>query len=202
MIIEEIERLKKNKNKVILDNGTCLYLYTSEIKKLDLALESELDEDKINKINEEYIFPRAKKKALAILERSMNSTKQLRTKLKRADYSDEIIDRVVSFLEEYRFLDDFAYAKMYIQSNSKRKSKLELKLELSNKGISSDYINSIFEELSEDTELEAIKRYIKKYQDSEGNIEETKKKKAMAALYRKGFSSELIRKVFGTYEEL
>ena len=109
MRVINIEKLKNRKNKVILDNGEILYLYNSEIIKLGLDIDSNIDDDLYEVIIRDYIFARAKKKALAILERSMNSVYQIRTKLKRADYSDKVIDDVIHFLEYYNFVDDYLF---------------------------------------------------------------------------------------------
>ncbi|MBE5935666.1 MAG: regulatory protein RecX [Lachnospiraceae bacterium] len=195
MIITEIEKLKNRKNKVILDNGETIYLYNSELRKLGLDIDSNITEEMYELIMSEYIFARAKKKALAILERSINSKHQLRTKLKRADYNDNIIDKVMGFLEEYNFVDDYMYSKIYIEANSSRKSKLELKMELKKRGIDNDIIQSIFEEMSDDSEELAVRKFVRKYQDADGNIPDEKRMKALSALYRKGFNKDIIRKV-------
>ena len=197
MTVVEIEKLKNRKNKVILDNGEVLYLYNSEIKKLGIDIDFLISDDMYELIIREYIFARAKKKALAILERSINSKYQVRTKLRRADYSDAIIDKVMAFLEEYNFVDDYLYSKIYIESNCKRKSKLELKMELKKRGIDNDILQAIFEELADDNEEIAIRKFIRKYQDAEGNIPQEKKMKMLSALYRKGFDREVICRVTG-----
>jgi regulatory protein len=198
MIIVEIEKLKNRKNKVIMDTGDILYLYNSELKKLGLDIDSDISDDFYELIMREYIFARAKKKALAILERSINSKHQVRTKLKRADYNDYVIDKVIEFLEEYKFVDDYLYAKIYFEANSSRKRSLELKMELKKRGIDNDIIQTVFEEISDDSEELAVRKFIRKYQDAEGNIPEEKKIKALSALYRKGFNKDIIRRVIDT----
>ena len=195
MIIIDIEQLKNRKNKVILDNGEVLYLYNSELKKLGLDIDSSISDEFYELIIRDYIFARAKKKALAILERAINSKHQVRTKLRRADYTEQVIDKVMEFLEEYNFVDDYVYSKVYIEANCNRKSKLELKMELKKRGIDNDIIQTIFEELSDDSEENAVRKFIRKYQDAQGNIPEDKKMKALSALYRKGFDRDVIRKV-------
>ena len=195
MIVTNIEKLKNRKNKVILDNGDSLYLYNSEIKKIGIDIDFEIDDNLYELIIRDYIFARAKKKALAILERSMNSVYQIRTKLKRADYSDEVINEVIKFLQYYNFVDDHLYAKMYIESNRSRKSSLELKMELKKRGIDNDIIKELLDDSNEEYELQAIKKFIRKYQDANGTIPDEKKMKAVSALYRKGFSKNLINKV-------
>ena len=195
MRVINIEKLKNRKNKVILDNGEILYLYNSEIIKLGLDIDSNIDDDLYEVIIRDYIFARAKKKALAILERSMNSVYQIRTKLKRADYSDKVIDDVIHFLEYYNFVDDYLYGKMYIESNRARKSTMELKMELKKRGIDSSIVKELLDHTDDEYELQAIKKYIKKYQNADGSIPEEKKIKALSALYRKGFSKNLINKV-------
>ncbi len=198
MIVIEIEKLKNRKNKVTMDTGDVLYLYNSELKKLGLDIDSVISEDFYELIISEYIFARAKKKALAILERSINSKHQIRTKLRRSDYNDDVIDKVIEFLEEYKFVDDFLYSKIYVEANGSRKSRLELKMELKKRGIDNDIIQAVFEEITDDSEELAVRKFIRKYQDAQGNIPEEKKMKALSALYRKGFNKDIIRKVIDT----
>lgn len=198
MIIISIEPQKSKKNKITLDNDKYFYLYDSEIKKLDLHENDEIDDVLYDTIFEEFLFARAKKKALAILDKTISSKEQLRTKLRRNDFGDDVIDKVINLLVEYNLLNDVDYAKSYIASFKNKKSIRELKYELQKRGISKEIITSIIEDI-DDKELEVanIEKAIRKYRDSEGNIPVEKRQKIMASLYRKGYAKDNIMKVLG-----
>ena len=194
--IEPNSNKKNKKNKILLDNDTFFYLYDSEIKKLDLHEKNEIDPVLYNVIFEEYLFARAKKKALAILDKTMSSKEQIRTKLRRNDFCDEVIDKVISLLEEYNLLNDYEYAKAYISSYQNKKSIRELKFELQKRGIDRDIIEELVSNIdSSEMEIANIEKLVRKYRDSEGNIPIEKRQKIMASLYRKGYDKNNILRV-------
>lgn len=194
--IEPNSNKKNKKNKILLDNDTFFYLYDSEIKKLDLHEKNEIDPVLYNVIFEEYLFARAKKKALAILDKTMSSKEQIRTKLRRNDFCDEVIDKVISLLEEYNLLNDYEYAKAYISSYQNKKSIRELKFELQKRGIDRDIIEELVSNIdSSEMEIANIEKTVRKYRDSEGNIPIEKRQKIMASLYRKGYDKNNILRV-------
>lgn len=194
--IEPNSNKKNKKNKILLDNDTFFYLYDSEIKKLDLHEKNEIDPVLYNVIFEEYLFARAKKKALAILDKTMSSKEQIRTKLRRNDFCDEVIDKVISLLEEYNLLNDYEYAKAYISSYQNKKSIRELKFELQKRGIDRDIIEELVSNIDfSEMEIANIEKTVRKYRDSEGNIPIEKRQKIMASLYRKGYDKNNILRV-------
>ena len=199
--IEHNSNKKNKKNKILLDNDTFFYLYDSEIKKLDLHEDSEIDEVLYNVIFEEYLFARAKKKALAILDKTMSSKEQIRTKLRRNEFSDDVINKVIELLEEYNLLNDYEYARAYIASYQNKKSMRELKFELQKRGIDRDIIEELVSNIdSSEMEIANIEKIVRKYRDSEGNIPIEKRQKIMASLYRKGYDKNNIIRVLDKEE--
>ena len=194
--IEPNSSKKNKKNKITLDNDTFFYLYDSELKKLDLHEESEIDSVLYNVIFEEYLFARAKKKALAILDKTMSSKEQIRTKLRRNDFGDDVIDKVIELLEEYNLLNDYEYTRAYISSYQNKKSLRELKFELQKRGIDRDIIEELISNIdSSEIEIANIEKIVRKYRDANGNIPIEKRQKVMASLYRKGYDKNNILKV-------
>lgn len=199
--IESNSSKKNKKNKITLDNDMFFYLYDSEIKKLGLHEESEIDSGLYNVIFEEYLFDRAKKKALAILDKTMSSKEQIRTKLRRNDFGDDIINKVIELLEEYNLLNDYEYARAYISSYQNKKSLRELKFELQKRGIDKEIIEELLSNLdSSEIEIANIEKIVRKYRDADGNIPIEKRQKVMASLYRKGYEKNNILKVLENEE--
>ena len=194
--IEPSSNKKNRKNKITLDNDTFFYLYDSEIKKLDLYEDCEIDSFLYNVIFVEYLFARAKKKALAILDRTMSSKEQIRTKLRRNDFGDDVINKVIELLEEYNLINDYEYARAYIVSYQNKKSVRELKFELQKRGIDRDIMEELLSNLdSSEIEIANIEKIVRKYRDADGKIPVEKRQKVMASLYRKGYDKNNILKV-------
>ena len=124
------------------------------------------------------------------------SKEQIRTKLRRNDFGDNVIDKVIALLEEYNLLNDYEYAKAYISSYQNKKSIRELKFELQKRGIDRDIIEELVSNIdSSEMEIANIEKIVRKYRDSEGNIPIEKRQKIMASLYRKGYDKNNILRV-------
>lgn len=196
MKIISIEPLKSKKNKITLEDRSTFCLYDSEIKKLNLEEDMDIDKELYDTIFNDFLYARAKKKALAILERAINTKKQLREKLKRNDFNDNVIDKVMDLLEEYNLINDYEYAKAYINTYSSKKSVRVLEFDLEVKGVDRNIIKELINEIDvEVVELMNIEKFVSKYRDAEGNIPYEKRSKIMTSLYRKGYKNENIKKV-------
>ena len=67
-------------------------------------------------------------------------------KLKDDGYSQSVTERVLSFLQEYHFIDDNAYTENYIHVNKGRNTKRQITYELQQKGVDRDQIRQMLEE--------------------------------------------------------
>lgn len=120
-------------------------------------------------MNEEYddlqkeIIRQAKARALKILEFSDKTEKQLRDKLKEGEFPPFAVDEAVEYVRGYHYIDDLRYAEAYIRGRRSRKSTYELRMELRQKGVDADTIETALENEPSD-ELSALKElFIKKY---------------------------------------
>ena len=151
---------------------------------------------------EEEILVRGKKRALRLLERKDYSRKELRAKLGKDGYEEEIIDQIIAYVDSYHYLDDARVAGSYIRIRKDGKSRRELEYMLRQKGISEEDISAAMEENyknEEGIEQEelAVRRQLQKYHVTVDHLEEytyEEKQKIAAKLYRKGFSQDAIRK--------
>ena len=139
--------------------------------------------------------------ALFLLEYADRTEQELRRKLQERGYSQEEIDEAVSFLTEYGYLNDAAYAERYIRSRSSCKSRRILRMELEKKGVDRDVIDRELEEGMIDEKAQ-IRRFLEKkgYEPGEES-DPAKKRKIMAALARRGYTYDVVRSVMGELEE-
>lgn len=144
----------------------------------------------------------ARECALFLLEYRDRTEQEMRNKLTEREYLPEEIDEAIQFLKEYRYIDDAEYAKRYIRIYSARKSTRQLRGELERRGVDHELIALALEEEPVDEE-EQLRRLLQKkgYQPGQ-RTEPAAYRKLMAALARKGYSYELIRKLTVPNQEL
>lgn len=144
----------------------------------------------------------ARECALFLLEYRDRTEQEMRGKLTEREYLPEEIDEAIHFLKEYRYIDDAEYAKRYIRVYSARKSARQLRGELERRGISRELIALALAEEPVDEE-EQLRLLLQKKGYLPGQrMEPAAYRKLMAALARKGYSYELIRKLTDPGQEL
>ena len=199
--ITEIISYDNKRNKVTLDDGEVAFLlYKGECRKLGIGKDKgELSDKEYEKIMEEILLPRAKKKVLYYLKNGDKTRFQIRQKLKEGLYPGQITDKVMQFLDRYKIADDARYAENYIEELKGSRSRREIRQKLQQKGLSGSAIDEQLEALGpEDEEAACRKAFQKKYPRGLGDPEDTEtwqkeKRRAYAYLARKGFGYEVIR---------
>jgi regulatory protein len=127
------------------------------------------------------------------------SEKEIREYLTRKKASAEIIERIIESLKEKKFLDDKAFARSWVLNRMrlKPKGKILLKIELRQKGIADEIIQSVLQETAEEVpdEVEQAKRLVsKKLQQLAGKSRQEIYQKAGGLLSRRGYSWETVKK--------
>ena len=105
---------------------------------------------------------RAKKRALYILTDSDRTEKQLREKLEKTGYSEEVIAETLKYVKGFGYINDRKYAVRYIEYYRERRSEKRLRYDLLKKGVSSDVIEEAFEEAGEWDERGQIRDFAEK----------------------------------------
>ena len=194
MIVKAVVPVDKRKCKVFLEGDFAFVLYKSEAARFHIEEGNDLPAKTYEMIEEEILLKRARDRALYLLQSQGRTQAEMIKKLKDDGYSQSVTERVLSFLQEYHFIDDNAYTENYIHVNKGRKSKRQITYELQQKGVDRDQIRQMLEENPVDEE-ETVRALLKK--KTGGRIPEDKKEiqKLAALLGRKGFSYEVISRV-------
>lgn len=125
----------------------------------------------------------------------------MRQKLKEREYEQQEIEQALSFLKEYRYIDDADYAERYIRVCSCKKSVRQIRCDLERKGVDKDVIDRYLEEEPVDEEGQ-IRAYLRKKGCVPGErLDPAVYRKVSAGLCRKGFSYETIRRVMNEVGE-
>ena len=194
MIVKAVVPVDKRKCKVFLEGDFAFVLYKSEAARFHIEEGNDLPAKTYEMIEEEILLKRARDRALYLLQSQGRTQAEMIKKLKDDGYSQSVTERVLSFLQEYHFIDDNAYTENYIHLNKGIKSKRQITYELQQKGVDRDQIRQMLEENPVDEE-ETVRALLKK--KTGGRIPEDKKEiqKLAAFLGRKGFSFEVISRV-------
>ena len=185
MIVREIIPINTKKSRIIFDDNESFALYKGEMRRLDIEVGREIDE-------EEYyvtIYPTLKKRAFArllhILERSFKSENDLIKKLRLSFYPEEAVKEAIEKAKKFGYINDERYAERYVSTYKDKYSKLNLKYKLMEKGINKEIIDNALEEADID-ESPMIKKLLEKKHYFEMD-EPEKKQKIIASIMRKGY---------------
>lgn len=196
MTVTKIEEFAKAKYRIEIDQDITFVLYRGELRKYDIREGEELDPLVYEEITEKLLPKRATLRVMNLLKSRPYTEYQLRQKLLRGGYSETAIEAAISYVKSYHYVDDYQYARDYIEYHKESKSKQKLTQTLMAKGLSKNLIQECFEEIvgdqGEDIEKEQILKILRKknYDPEQWTYEE--KQRLMASLYRKGFSSAAI----------
>lgn len=142
----------------------------------------------------------ALKFAIKLLSIRKRSVFEMRNRLKRKEFEDDIIDEAVKELLEYKYLDDEEFAEAYINDriNFNPRGSFLVKKELREKGIAENIINEKIKELfPEKKEMELAKKAAEKKRETLNKDLEKNKiyQKIGSYLQAKGYSAYIIREV-------
>lgn len=159
----------------------------------------------MNNEEEKEILLKGKKRALRLLEKRDYSRKELTDRLLRDGYSQDIVTKIIDYVDSFHYLSDVRVAGSYIRSHKGTASRRKLEYMLRQKGISEEDICLAMEEnygIEDGIPQEeiAVLGQLRKYNVSNEILQEMsyeEKVKVAAKLYRKGFGQEIIRKVLG-----
>ncbi len=198
-IITKIESQKRNNDRVniYVDEKFFIAIYKELVFSFNLKKGQEIDTNNLKAILEDEMYMKAKNKALNILSKSSQSEKQIRQKLSN-DFEEHIIDRVIEFLEKYKFIDDEDLATRIVNTNINlnKYGKNKIKQNLYNKGIDKSIIEQTIDEIDSDKEFENA-LYLGKKRFNRLKNEDSKKayQKIGNHLAYKGFNYDIIKKV-------
>jgi regulatory protein len=142
-------------------------------------------------------FSKARNKAFELLSYRERTIKEIEDRLRKKDFSEEVIKAVVDFLLENDYLNEDRFAEMWIRSRKNhhpRGRKLIYK-ELKNKGVNQKIINSALNQhLSSQEELEMAKYLMEKWLRRRTE-EDSSSYKLKNYLANKGFNYDLIYQI-------
>lgn len=202
MQVTKVEAVTKTKWKVELDGQFAFVLYKKELSRFGIEQDGELSEEVYEQIKKDVVLKRAKLRAMHLLTDMARTESQLKEKLKRNMYPDDVIIQAIDYVKSFGYINDEQYTENFILSKMETKSKKEIYALLLRKGLTSEQIDRAFESCYErNTEQEAIRQLIRKRRVDILHASEQELHKLYGYLARKGFQYEDIRQVIQNYED-
>ena len=196
MVVTNIEAASNAKYKVYIDGEYAFILYKKELSRYHIAAGQELGEDIYRKIRTEIIGKRARLRALHLLNDMGRTEEQLRRKLERDGYAEDVVEEAVSYVKSFGYVNDGNYARIFIDGRKNKKSKKEIFANLLQKGIDKEVIERAFEECyGEEDARNAIVQILKKKHYDPEKADKKETQRILGYLTRKGFGYEDIFRV-------
>ena len=157
MKITKIEQQKKNKKRmsVFIDGEFSFGADNFTLLSLHLSENDEITEERLAVIKNTAVFEDAKNYAANLVSRRSYTEKAMREKLIAHIGDEEITDKTISFLKEYKLIDDYDYAMRYSHDlvHLKKLGITSVKWKLKEKGISSQTIEKVLQEFDFSDEI-------------------------------------------------
>ncbi len=198
MKITKIEAQKKNSERVnIYINeefafGLSLELvYTHSLKK-----GMEVDADFLNNVllHEEQL--KANNIALRFLGYRMRAEKEIKDRLYKENFDENIIENTIEYLRRNKLVDDFEFAKTFARDkmNLNNYGPQKIRFDLYQKGIDKQIIDEVLAEDNSEYKrcLEAAEKKIYSYRNDDN---QSKYRKLSGFLARRGYSYPIIKDV-------
>lgn len=196
-IVSEVTAYDRKRQKVTLDEGDVTFLlYNGETARsgVDMAafLRGEtvfLSGEDLQRIFQEILLPRAKKRCLYYLKNGDRTEAQIKRKLREGFYPEPVVEETLSFLRRTHFADDSRFAENLSESLKETKSRREIAAKLYEKGVPKEISDRILSEITEEDEFRSCEKALRKKCTGD-------RRKDLAYLLRKGYSYEACEQAF------
>ena len=184
--ITSIEPQVKDKNRcnVYIDGRFYCGIKLEVAIKYHLKAGMHIEKAQLDEIQLETEKSQAVDKAMTHLSATMKTERQMRDFLVKKGYTEAVCDYVIEKLQYYKFIDDYAYCRAYINSVH-GKGRRAIEADLIKRKASREAISSALEEFdeSDDDAFEILQKYMRGKEINKANL-----LKGYKYLLSKGFS--------------
>jgi regulatory protein len=189
---------RQGRYSVFIDEKYSFSLSENELMKSGIRIGREFSKVELEDLQNTATMDKAYMRSLDLLSRRARSEWEMRDYLKRKEYEQDIIDKIIVKLNEAGYIDDYKFASSWVENRHLLKSISQRKLwqELKQKHIADEIINEVLA-MDETDEQETLKILIEKkrsqtrYQDD---------KKLIAYLAGQGFRYDDIKSTMSVDE--
>lgn len=200
MTVTGIELTKKGRYALMIDGEFAFSIHRDTYLLRDLHKDMEITAEALQALRVEDELRSARERALDYLSRSEQTTGTLRRKLLQW-YSPEATEAALTRMTELGLLNDTDYSRRFAADGIHLKlwPLRRIAMELQKKGVAEEIITAVLAEYGEETDTETAARLLQKqYSAKLGSRSE--REKTAAALMRRGFRSESVRRAMKAAE--
>jgi regulatory protein len=180
---------------VEIDGRSGLTLAEEVLLRSGLQVGDAIDTEALAAIADQDTLARATESALVYLAYRPRTEQEVRSRLRRAGHTPEVIAQVMAKLHEWRYLDDADFARRWVESRTAQKprGKRLLQQELRQKGVAAETAREVIAaaEVDEASAAEALAR--KRLTSYAGNDPQAVRRKLSAYLARRGYGYDVVR---------
>ena len=162
--ITDIVRQKRVKTRfsVFIDGEFICGLDEVTVASSRIAIGDEIDADRLKELVFNSEVNCAFERAVSYLSASPRARKEVYIYLTGKGYDKPIVLEVLSKLDAYKYIDDRAYAELYIKSKSKKYGAFRIAAELRQKGVDGKIIDELLDDTEEDA-VDVARKYLKSH---------------------------------------
>lgn len=205
----------KRQSILFIDGDAVGPVQNADMCFLSVQESDDISSNKLTEILQDYVLPAGRKKALDLLLAEDRTEIELKRRLIQAGYGESIVASIMEYVKQYPYLNDVRYALNYMRSVGTKKSLLEIRHKLTEKGVSDEDFEKALgqyreerqesmegssgELCEEDIEYEAVLTILHKKVAPGTPLTRAQKEKLYASLLRKGFGYHNVRKALKEY---
>ena len=203
MKIKKIQKQKSQKYKILLENGEAIITYDDVIINNGLLFNKELDNELLQKINNETIYYDIYNKTLKYIEKKLRSEKEIRKYLEKYDigYEEKIIEQLknIKLINDNNYVKAYISDKIYLSTDGPNK----IKKDLLNQGIEEYIIDEYLKNIEDEIVINKCEKLIdKKIKSNKKNSIYILKQKIISDMLEKGFELNIIKSILENKEIL
>jgi len=201
--ISEVEQLTRPRYHYRLFFGDLkLRVHEDVMIKYRMLKGSSFTKEELEEIMEANERQSAYASSINLLSFRSRTRTEIMRKLREKEFHPHVIEVTLERLEQEKLIDDGVYAQQWANQRvrSQKKGKVWIRQELRQKGVEPQHIEEALGNIDEDEELSgAIQLAEKKWRSTSGGMLD-KKRKTMAFLMRRGYSSDVVRKALAAVQ--
>ena len=195
--------MKNGLYKLRLENGLDILVHEDLILKKELLLTREIDEDdvkNIDKLNNNY---NAYDLAVKYISTKFRSCLEVHEYLEKKEVEKDIIHEVIEKLKQQKYLDDFVFAKAFVNDRIKfsNNGPYKIKKELDERGVSNSIIEDVLGIFDFSLEKEKLDKLVPKYVKTIRNKSYSMMKNKVCDYFTTlGYSKSLVIDILGNID--
>ncbi|UFJ42212.1 RecX family transcriptional regulator [Brevibacillus humidisoli] len=199
-LISAVQRDEKQKNRyhIYIDDTWAFSVHQDILIKYNLFKGTVIDAGLYDEVLQAEERHKAYLSALRLLGIRPRTAQQLEQHLTRKGHTSEIAREVRTACERQGYIDDWEYARRWVaeRMRNRPRGKYALKMELLQKGIGNDIVESVLSDLDQREELMAARRWLeKRLRRNPSPLTPQEEQKLLLALMRKGFSHAVVHAI-------